>query len=137
MRTWRSKLLLPKEYIEQERLSQEAKQTSSLWPICPVCTKKNKFKTEVTAYGVKDFGKLPGTTGEHYTDFFAKCHGQEDIIRIEGFRWDKAVKDLEENIARLAAIKALPFFYNTASACRCIPLHVMLNFLSAQRNATL
>lgn len=135
MRTWHRNLYLPKDYIEQEASARQSHQSSSLWPICPVCTKREHAPIEVTAYGVKDFGKLPGVTGEHYTDFYARCHGQEDIIRIEGFRWDKM--DEDDLVTRLAAIKALPFFYKMDSGCRCIPLSTMLNFMATNRGATL
>lgn len=142
MRSWHSKLILPADYREQEYLSKG--QRAGLWPTCPRCSKEQGTEVEVTAYGVKDYGKLPGESGEHYTDFFARCHGEEDIIRIEGFRWDKSVLDnvdggefTSENIARLAAVKALPFFYGGSEAGRCIPAAVFKNFLASQRASTL
>lgn len=143
-RVWRSKLLVPIEHREQEHLNMLAGVRESLWPNCLQCTainvrkgipKEDAWET-VTSYGVEAFGRTPGRHGVDYTDEFAIHHGEKDIIRIEGFRWDKVVKEWNEAGERadrapiLAAIKALPFF--APGAIRVIPKHVFLNFMARQ-----
>jgi hypothetical protein len=145
-RVWRSKLWLPVELREQMSLNREAGVREKMWPKCYVCTALNMKRgmaredawQSVEAYGVEAFGRTLG--GIDYTDEWARCHGEKDIIRIEGFRWDKIVeewKQLGEKADKspiLAAIEALPFF--GPGAIRVIPQHVFLNFMAKYRGSS-
>lgn len=142
MRSWvRNNLLLPTWYVEQEALSAEAGEYDPLKPDCVVCSAKNKRWTNVTAYGVESEGRKDGVD---YTDFVARCHGSEDIIRVEGIRWSKTVPKNasasevldDSNILKLAAIKALPFFKPGSEAGRCISAAAMKNFQAQSRSCT-
>lgn len=139
MRSWRrSGLILPAWYREQEDLGRVGSD-GTLWPACRVCSKKYGYNIAVTAYGIKDEGKLPGKNSPEYTDVFARCHGEEDIIRIEGIRWSKtcpkdgsAAEQLSDiNVFRMAALKAMPFFHPGSEAGRVIPAAVTRELFSA------
>ncbi len=60
---------------------------------------------------MKDRGRTLG--GEHYTDIFARCHGEEQIVRIEAMQWEPEKRSPEEEAARVAAIAAIIFFTRT------------------------
>lgn len=150
MRFWREKLILPVHVRENEHLNMVAGVKTDMWPDCLQCTNvalkarfdSTDFKSSsreyqecreiVTSYGVQDCGRTTG--GTDYTDEFAIHHGERDIIRIEGFRWDAVVKEAQRMgeaydwAPILAGIKALPFF--GPGALRLIPKHVWLNFMT-------
>lgn len=132
MRNWRSKLILPPDYQRQEEESRGNQ--GALWPDCVVCSRREGMAVNVTAYGIKDCGKLPGKKGMYYTDVYARCHGEEDVIRIEDVRWDDMKKmNADDHLAVIAAIKALPFFYPGSEAGRSIPASAMANLRASVR----
>jgi hypothetical protein len=134
MKFWRTRgLYFPVDLREHADLGADYSD-NSLWPDCYKCTKLKGMPVKVVSYGVEDTGLT--ITGIPYTDFMAECnHGgktkEKDIIRIEGFRWDDWEKDgySGDTVARLAAIKALPFFHEGVN--RCIPASVYRNFLNS------
>lgn len=143
MRSWlaRSAMDADVRKIADENTAIGMSAAQDFVPYCWQCSKAQQKDVRVVAYGVEDFGKLPGASGEYYTDFFAECnHGgpvkEKQIIRIEGMRWDDAValpKDgfTGDTIAILAAIKKLPFFHKGGSPV--IPLSVYRNFIGSWR----
>lgn len=78
---------------------------SDLTPRCMFCSAQYGRRTTVVSVQMVHSGRLG--TGQYYTDFKAKCHGMEEVLRIKGMRWD-AVKGEAHD---LAAIAALPFFH--------------------------
>lgn len=139
MRTWlQGGILLDPDVRRHADAGREHAAAEEFWPNCWRCSLKAKRTIKVVAYGVKDTGLLSDRTP--YTDFFARCnHGlekdEEQVIRIEGFRWDDWAKDGHsgDTIARLVAIKKLPFFKPGSEVGLCIPAHVFKNFLSTWR----
>ena len=136
MRSWLAKSAMDADVRQLADTGADFSAASDFWPNCWQCSKKAKKDIKVVAYGVEDSGRLPGATGEYYTDFFAECnHGgavkEKQIIRIEGFRWDDWEQDgfSGDTIARLAAIKKLPFFHKGGSPS--IPLSVYRNFIGS------
>lgn len=136
MRSWNQRIIVPDWYREQEELSRVGSD-GTLWPSCWVCSKKEGYPVAVTAYGVKDEGRT--AAGIDYTDFYARCHETEDIIRVEGMRWTKSAPKADTaqevlsdtNILRMAALKALPFFHTGSEAGRVIPFSVIRDLQAA------
>lgn len=135
MRSWLSKTALDPDVRREADLGADYSGASGMWPNCWRCSIAAKKDIKVVSYGVEDCGRLPG--GEYYTDFVAECnHGgptmEKEIFRIEGFRWDDWAKDgfSGDTIAKLAAIKKLPFFKPGAGERR-IPISVYRNFIES------
>lgn len=129
MKFWRSrlgKLWLPEHAVREADAQAAAGHRNPLWPMCHVCSKEHGKPVDVTEYGVKDHGKMIG--GEYWTAFYAKCHGEEDVMRIEGFRFDRWSEGQPDYVARVAAVAALPFF--APGADRRIPASVLRNFIA-------
>ena len=74
-----------------------------------------------------DSGKTAG--GEPYTDIRARCHGAEDVFRIEGMKWEPKDDSERGQLVRIAAMAAIPFF--APSAERKIPAVVFRSFVGA------
>lgn len=132
MRYWRSKLgrlWLPEHAIREAAEQDAAAQYNPLWPTCVACSSVQKRKVNVVEYGVRDRGRTPN--GEPFTALYAKCHGEEDVLRIDGFDWESMAKSdgTPDHVARIAAIKALPFFMGGMD--RTIPAYVFRQFLSS------
>lgn len=135
MKSWQGKLIVPAWYREQEELGRVGSD-GTLWPACWICSKKEGYNVAVTAYGIRDCGRKDGVD---YTDVYARCHGQEDIVRIEGINWNKTCpKDgtpqevlSNLNILRQSALKMIQFFYQGADDTRTIPLRVMRDLEAA------
>lgn len=141
MRSWLAKSAMDADVrkIADENRAPDLSTAQDFYPNCWQCSKAAKRDIKVVAYGVADCGKLPGTTGDYYTDFEASCnHGgptrETQVIRIEGLRWDDLPKDgfSGDTIAILAAIKKLPFFHTGGSPV--IPRSVFRNFIGSWRN---
>lgn len=137
MRTWLATSAMDADLRREADLGASYSAASHFLPDCWRCSKAAKNTIKVVSFGVEDSGKLPGSTGNFYTDFFAECnHGtkikEKEIIRIEGFRWDDWEKDgySGDTIARLAAMRKLPFFKGGNSP-RCIPLSDYRNFIGS------
>jgi hypothetical protein len=133
VRFWRSRianspLWLP-ETAHEAAEQDAAEMYNPLWPTCAVCSAVQKRRINVVEYGVKDRGRLP--KGDVYTAVYARCHGEEDVIRIDGFDWEEMAKSdgTPDHVARIAAIKALPFFAGGGE--RVIPAHVFRQFMSS------
>ena len=112
MRAWRSKLYIPQatlDKVDKDMRDARGVDTGSLlWPACDVCSTRLAVRFSVEEYGVADRGITPG--GEHYTDVRARCHGEEQVIRIEGMQWDFDRDSLDGDMTRVAALGALTFF---------------------------
>lgn len=100
----------------------------NLVPQCLKCSKKHGQRWGVEGhYGLKDRGHTLG--GEPYTDIIANCHGEEQIVRIEGMEWQPETKSPEEEAARVAAIAAIVFFTDSADGVT-IPARVYRAFIN-------
>lgn len=73
-------------------------------PRCITCSRRLGRRVGVAELEMVNSGKL--LLAGYYTDFRAKCHGAEEVLRINSLRWDR-----DAGTARaVEAIKALPFF---------------------------
>lgn len=81
---------------------------------------------------MKDRGHTLG--GDPYTDVFARCHGEEQVVRIEGMEWNPEERTPEEEAARVAAIAAIIFFTGNAEGVT-IPAKVYRAFINDKRTA--
>lgn len=112
MRSWRSKLYIAESTLRAVDASMRDARGidcgSDLHPQCDVCSRRLGVRFAVEEYGMCDRGRTAG--GEPYTDIRARCHGEEQVVRIEGMEWlmeaDAAIADP----IRVAAIAAIPFF---------------------------
>ena len=87
---------------------------SDLTPRCCHCSTLLGHKVTVVSVAMEHSGKLGD--GRAFTDFRAKCHGEEEVLRIKGMSWDKvreSARDPHANAQDLAAIAALPFFHRS------------------------
>lgn len=132
MRSWRSNLFLPASVIREADRNLRQKHGvdygSSLWPSCEVCSARLHVRFAVEAVEVADRGHAVG--GEPYTDIRARCHGEEDVVRIEGMRWDMARDGKQNDLIRVSAIAAIPFFV-VGDKNRTIPAKVFRAFVGA------
>jgi hypothetical protein len=129
MRSWRSKLWIPESTLKAVDATLRDKRGldtgSSLYPACDKCSRELATRFAVEAYGMKDRGRTAG--GEPYTDIYARCHGEEQIIRIEGMEWMMEGED--GDLTRIAAMGALTFFVPGEVELR-IPAQVFRAFLA-------
>ena len=130
MRRWRSKLFLPESVIraadKDMRRTGGVDGGSTLWPQCQVCSLRTGTRFAVEAYGVADKGLTAG--GEPYTDVRARCHGAEDVVRIEGMNWNMKRDGDTADIVRIAAIGAILFF---SEESKTIPARLFRAFIGA------
>lgn len=106
-RRWASKL-------EHTWLSKDAKAEAAAddaagvefanMPKCHRCTALNGRRTAVVSYEVAETGKLPGT-GAPFVALRARCHGEEEVLRIANMPWPPP-----QEKRYLTAIIAAPFF---------------------------
>lgn len=102
---------------------------STLWPKCDRCTRVLGTRFAVEAYEVADRGHT--ISGEPYTDIRAKCHGEEDVVRLEGCYWDMKRDGVTADAIRAAAVGAIVFFA-PEEASRTIPARVFRAFMGAR-----
>ena len=109
VRAWRSKLYVPESTLRAVDATLRDKRGvdtgSDLHPACDACSKRLAVRFAVESYGIKDKGRTAG--GMPFTDVYARCHGEEQVIRIEGMDWQL---DRDGELVRVAAIGALTFF---------------------------
>lgn len=112
MRAWRSKLYVAESTLRAVDASMRDARGidcgSDLHPQCDVCSRRLGVRFAVEEYGMADRGMTAG--GEHYTDIRARCHGEEQVVRIEGMQWDMEGDAAQTDPIRVAAIAAIPFF---------------------------
>lgn len=132
LRSWRSNLYLPVSVLREadRELRQEhgIDPGSTLWPACDACSKRLGLRFAVEEYGIAETGRT--ITGEKYTDIRARCHGHEDVVRIEGVAWDLKTDAKRDELVRIAAIGAITFFA-PQDANRTIPARVFRAFIGA------
>lgn len=113
MRNYRAKLA--RNWLEPELLREVTADNESgsvgggadLTPRCCHCSALLGRRVTVVSCTLEHSGRLG--TGQYYTDFRAKCHGEEEVLRIKGMRWD-SVKGEPHDVASIAA---LPFFHRS------------------------
>lgn len=130
MRAWRSKLYIPESTLrEVDAAMRDARGIdcgSDLHPACDVCSRRLGTRFAVEEYGMRDRGRTAG--GEPYTDIFARCHGEEQVVRIEGMEWNMELDSREADPIRIAAIGSIPFFVPGEIELR-IPAEVFRAFM--------
>lgn len=130
MRAWRSKLFIPESTLravdETMRDRRGVDTGSTLHPACDACSRRLGTRFAVEEYMLADRGITPG--GDHYTDIRARCHGEEQVIRIEGMQWDMEGDAANVDPIRVAAIASIPFFVPGELELR-IPANVFRSFM--------